>query len=82
MSRFVNYKNWVFISMSFHVGLIIFVIVINEIGFSFSHPIVLSGADISSSVNVDVVGLPNILKKDINVESETKKEMTLPGSKK
>ena len=77
-----NYKKWIALSISAHICALLLFIMGNKIGFLMRHPVVISGNGVAGSINVDVVGLPNILKKDLNTqmvsEEEEKKEMVLP----
>jgi len=80
MPEFLNYKKWILISIYVHVGVLSAFILANKIGFLMRHPIVISGSGIAGSINVDVVGLPNVLKRDLDSQLSTKKEMELPDS--
>ncbi|MEI6080488.1 MAG: hypothetical protein WCQ53_07630, partial [bacterium] len=70
MSNYYNtYKNWVYLSVSLHIFIILSFIISSKV--SYNRPIVV-GVGEEGSINVDVVGLPNILKKDINTLADNK----------
>jgi TonB family protein len=82
------YKGCIYISTIIHVVIVSFIILTSQ-NF-WTKPIVINDSVPSGSINVDVVGLPNILKKDIHLlQSELNKEnekakdkMNLPDTKK
>lgn len=85
-----TYKDWVILSTSLHVVLLIALLLSSQI--EFSRPISI-GENGGGSINVDVVGLPNVLKKDIplinqstslveEIRESRKDEMVYPDAKK
>jgi TonB family protein len=87
MNNYYNfYKSWIFLSASIHVALITILILSSKV--AFNRPVVISNGG-GKTINVDVVGFPNILKKDIaalaqKAEEPVSKpdEMKLPDAKK
>ncbi len=76
-------KRWLVISISIHVTIILFLLVGNTIYRFVSRPVFISGGiGDGEPINIDVVGMPNILKKDLaslnNEEEKAKPEMTIP----
>jgi TolA protein len=76
-------KRWLVISISIHVTIILFLLVGNTIYRFVSRPVFISGGiGDGEPINIDVVGMPNILKKDLaslnNEEERAKPEMTIP----
>ena len=87
-----TYKRWLIISLSIHVAIILLILIANGIYRISARPVFVAGSlGNAEPISVDVVGLPNILKKDIplvNKEEtpeeepvEKKAEMTLPDAK-
>ncbi len=64
MNFFYKYKKWLILSASIHVFILVFVLFFNRA--SFLKPLLLTGGGGGPSINVEVVGLPNVLKKDID----------------
>ena len=89
MSSYYNtYKSWIYLSISLHFLIIVSFIISSRV--SYNRPIVV-GVSEEGSINVDMVGLPNVLKKDINTLAESKETieikpkaevMVLPNAKK
>ena len=91
MSNYQNiYKNWISLSIAFHFLLIIILITTSRV--SFHRAVIIGGAG-TGTINVDVVGMPNVLKKDIALLNQYKEaekappvirhdDMKLPNSKK
>ncbi|MEI6093255.1 MAG: TonB C-terminal domain-containing protein, partial [bacterium] len=86
-----TYKDWIILSVSLHIVLILMLIISSRV--NFNRPIAIGDNGGGGSINVDMVGLPNVLKKDIPIIStstevveqirETRKdEMILPDVKK
>ena len=82
------YKSWIFISVTLHFVIIVTVIVTSS---THSHRAIAIGDNGGGSINVDVVGMPNVLKKDLALLNQQKEEVThvikhdemvLPNSKK
>jgi len=85
-----SYKRWFTVSASFHLTIILTIIVGSSLYRFMSKPILISGGiGNAEPINIDVVGLPNVLKKDLPLlnkevakegeEEETKKEeMAVP----
>lgn len=85
-----TYKDWIILSISLHIILLISVLFSSKM--EFSRPISIGDSG-GGSINVDVVGLPNVLKKDIPLISQStsiveeirenrKDEMVYPDAKK
>ena len=68
MDFFYTYRRWLILSASVHVLVLLFVLFINKA--RFLRPVLLGSGVGGSSINVDVVGLPNVLKKDIDSMNE------------
>ena len=62
------YKGSFYISVSIHIIVVISFLVINR--SVYKHTITIGEGLAVGSINVDVVGLPNILKKDLNLLQE------------
>ncbi len=81
MEFLYTYKRWLILSALVHVIILTFILFINKA--SFLRPVLMmSGDGMGSAINVDVVGLPNVLKKDIAslnepAEQEDSAEMVL-----
>ena len=84
------YKGCIYVSVTAHTLIVAIIFFTNQ---NFWHkPIVINDGISVGSINVDVVGLPNILKKDLHlVQNNSEKEinklskknkMVLPGTKK
>lgn len=78
-------NRWVIISISIHLTIIFFLLVGNTIYRFVSRPVFISGGiGDGEPISIDVVGMPNVLKKDIAsvneqvAEEKTKPEMTMP----
>jgi len=84
MLGFYSEKRWLIISISIHLTIISILLAGNSIYRFISRPVFISGGiGDGEPINIDVVGMPNILKKDIAslnkdvVEEKVKPEMTL-----
>ena len=78
-------KRWLIVSISIHATIILILLVGNTIYRFVSRPVFISGGiGDGEPISIDVVGMPNVLKKDIASlnkeakEEKTKPEMTLP----
>ena len=77
MPDFYSYKRWFIVSASFHLALILTILLGSSLYRLMSKPVLISGGiGDAQPINIDVVGLPNILKKDLSlVNKETAKEV-------
>lgn len=77
MDFIFTYRRWLFLSSLVHVVLILFILLFNKA--SFMRPVLMmSAGGMGSAISVDVVGLPNILKKDIETFSQAADEKAKP----
>ncbi len=76
MSDFYSYKRWFIVSASFHLTIILTIVLGSSLYRLMSKPVLISGGiGDAQPINIDVVGLPNILKKDLAlVNKEEAKE--------
>jgi len=77
---------WLIISISVHATIILFLLVGNMVYRFVSNPVFISGGiGEGEPINIDVVGMPNVLKKDLaslneqTKEVKIKPEMALPS---
>jgi len=73
-----DYKHWLIASVSLHASLIFMILASHSIYRLIARPLLIStGIGRAEPINIDVVGLPNILKKDLpklNKEASEEKE--------
>ena len=90
MPGFYSYKRWFLVSASFHLTLIFAILISASIYRFMSRPVLISGGiGNAEPINIDVVGLPNVLKKDLPLLNKTvaeaktpkKEEMVVPDKK-
>jgi TolA protein len=79
MLGYYSYKRWFIVSASFHLTIIFAILIGASIYRFMSRPVFISGGIGSAEpINIDVVGLPNVLKKDLPLLNKSVTEEKAP----